>query len=187
MSWLYAEPPAGQSGDHTPPSPNAFSKAVMTRALTTTNVNFNGPIGGWSSTITGGFDNVPQSFHNNKFIIPKLGHYQISYSIPYQLTPEVSASFDGVNYPGFMLCTCDKKLMYYHPIPTINTPHMKCFVSKGTLTFTVTWVLPQGSELSIFYLSSSKNQNIEDETVIPIVVAPDPHQYAWWSIVRIHV
>ena len=174
-------------GDQPSTSPNDLSKAIMTQALRTTKVDYNGPIWGWTSDLTGCFDNLPGSFQDYKFVVPKPGYYQISYSIPYQMTPEVAASFDGINHPGFVLFTCDNKLLNFHRLPTINTPNLKCFVSSGTITATVTWKLQQGSELIIFYMSSSENHNVNSATMVPLVIAPDPHQYAWWSIVRLHV
>lgn len=187
MALLYREPSPKDADAPSGPFPNLLSKAIMTRALKRTIVDYNGPLGGWSSTLTGCFDNFPQSFQDSRFIVPKPGHYHISYSIPYQLTPEVAASFDGTTHPGFMLFTGDKTLMHFHPIPSINTPNFKCLISNDTLTFSVTWQLMQGSEVSIFYLSSYKNQNIEKEAVIPVIVAPEPEQCAWWSIIRVHV
>lgn len=185
MAQAYFEHSDSSNPDHPPVSPNLLSKAIMTRSLPKAYIDYNGPIPGWSSTPTGCFDQAPKSFVNSKFIVPKPGNYHISYSIPYQLSEDAAASYDGVHHPGFMLFTGDQQLMNFQPLLAINTPTLKCFVQNHTLTFSVTWQLPQGAQLSIFYLGSSKNQDIETQPVVPITIAPEPDQLAWWSIIRL--
>lgn len=158
--------------------------AIMTRTLGKTIINYNGPIGGWSTRATGCFDNST-SFKNGKFNITHAGEYLISYSIPYYLSNDMVMSYDGVNNPGFMLFSNDKDLMNFHPLITIHTPNLKCFIQKYTLTLTVTWKLPAGASLSIFYLGNEKNEDIQKEPVVPITIAPEATQPAWWSIVRL--
>lgn len=187
MEQVYLEQNAEAQGDHSPAStPNhLLSKAVMTRSLTTTHINFNGPITGWSSSASGCFDYSAKAFQYSKFTITKPGNYQISYSLPYQLSDDVVASYDGLTTPGFLLVTGDPTLINFHPLLAIDTPTMKCFVKHHTLTLCVTWKLPQEAQVSIFYLSSAKNQNVEKDPIIPLTIAPNSDQRAWWSITRL--